>query len=83
MKKTKVIIIALLLIIIAVVGCVLGYQYMNKEKDTEDVATEKKEEKQEEKKETKKMSEYQIDEGLSNFDLSFLKMENIQKSNIW
>lgn len=81
MKKTKVIIIALLLIIIAVVGCVLGYQYMNKEKDTEDVATEKKEEKQEEKKETKKMSEYQIDEGLSNFDLSFLKMEN-QKKNI-
>ena len=81
MKKTKVIIIALLLIIIAVVGCVLGYQYMNKEKDTEDVATEKKEEKQEEKKETKKMSEYQIDEGLSNFDLSFLKMEN-QKENL-
>lgn len=81
MKKTKVIVIALLLIIIAVVGCVLGYQYMNKEKDTEDVATEKKEEKQEEKKETKKMSEYQIDEGLSNFDLSFLKMEN-QKKNI-
>lgn len=81
MKKTKVIIIALLLIIIAVVGCVLGYQYMNKEKDTEDVATEKKEERQEEKKETKKMSEYQIDEGLSNFDLSFLKMEN-QKENL-
>lgn len=81
MKKTKIIIIAVLLIIIAIVGCVLGYQYMNKEKDTEDVATEKKEEKQEEKKETKKMSEYQIDEGLSNFDLSFLKMEN-QKENL-
>ena len=27
------------------------------------------------------MSEYQIDEGLSNFDLSFLKMEN-QKENL-
>ena len=39
---------------------------MNKEKDTEDVATEKKEEKQEEKKETKKclniklMKDFQI-----------------------
>lgn len=81
MKKSKIFIIVLLLIIIVAVGCVLGYQYMNKEKDktTNDVAVEKKEE----KKETKKMSEYQIDEGLSNFDLSFLKMENPKKNIVY
>lgn len=79
MKKTKIFIIVLLLVIIVAVGCVLGYQYMNKDKNNNDVAVEKKEE----KKEIKKMPEYQIDEGLSNFDLSFLKMENSKKNIVY
>lgn len=81
MKKSKIFIIVLLLIIIAIIGCVLGFQYMNKEDQTTEVAVE--EEKEEEKKETKKMSEYQIDEGLSNFDLSFLKIENPGENMIY
>jgi len=82
MKKSKIFIIALLLIIIVAIGCVLGYQYFSKEKNettNENNITAKTTE----TTETKKMSEYRIDEGISNFDLAFLQIENSRKNMIY
>lgn len=82
MKKGKIFIIAILLIGVIVLGCVLGLQYFNKEKNTTNPVAQTTEQ-QPITPEVKKMSEYRIEEGLSNFDLSFLKIENPRKNMIY
>ncbi len=82
MKKSKIFIIALLLIIIVAIGCILGYQYFSKEKN-ETTEENNITAQTTEKTETKKMSEYRIDEEISNFDLAFLQIENSRRNMIY
>lgn len=81
MKKGKIFIIAIILIAIVVVGCVLGLQYFNKDNKNEVSKIEENEITTE--TEVKKMSEYRIEEGISNFDLAFLKIENPRENMIY
>ncbi|MGN1329880.1 MAG: serpin family protein [Clostridia bacterium] len=81
MKKSKIFIIAIILIAIVVVGCVLGLQYFNKDNKNEVSKIEENEITTE--TEVKKMSEYRIEEGISNFDLAFLKIENPRENMIY